>query len=214
MPSVCRVVTKLKGFKDFIYIYKVDEKLEPLIKYKNTTILSDIKTHLYNILFYDTRNDEQCELFEPENEDKNLKELEEVSSKIQKMQNIDISLMIDKSVTIFGREIPLKDCFKKIEYAVKNKDELSTYILITGEYGTGKSLFIRCLMKKYLDIFSPNNQKITNISKNIFYSSQFPNTFFETLNGFKTIMIEIYKFLKEKYPSNFLIFFYFKKILI
>ena len=61
MPSFCRVVTKLKGFADFIYIYQAKDDLKPCIEYKGSTILSDIKTHLFNIT-YEAPSDEKCEL--------------------------------------------------------------------------------------------------------------------------------------------------------
>jgi hypothetical protein len=205
MPSFCRVITKLKGFKDYIHIYQVKENLKPSTEYKNTTILSDIKTHLFNISYY-APNDEQCELIEPAEEEKNKKEMEKINSEILSLKTPNTKTMIDDSVTIFGREKQLIDCLKKIEHAIKNK--LTTYILITGEYGTGKSLFIRCLMKKYLDEIYSNNSINKNKYKNIFNTTQLPNTYFDPLNGFKTIIKEIYKIVCENYPCNIISLYY------
>jgi hypothetical protein len=198
MPSFCRLFTKLKGFKDFISIYQAKENLKPATNYKNSTILSDIKTHLFNIS-YEAPNDEQCELFLPSLEEQKelANEINEINLEIANFQAPKTKQMIEDSVTIYGREEQLLDCFKKIDISIKKKSNI--YILITGMYGSGKSLFIRCLIKKILDeIYQiSNNNNDRNKLKNIFYSMQLPSTLFDPLNGFRNIMKEIYKLLIE-----------------
>jgi len=197
MPSFCRVFTKLKGFKDFISIYQAKENLKPSTIYKYSTILSDIKTHFSNIS-YEAPPDEQCELLIASQEEKNefANEINEINLEIENFKAPKTKQMIEESVTIYGREEMLLNCFKKIDDSIKKK--LNTYILIEGVYGSGKSLFIRCLMKKILDEI--NNKK--NKFKNIFYTCQLPNTSFNTLNGLRNIMKDIYKLLVENIPSK------------
>lgn len=201
MPSFCRVFTKLKGFKDFIAIYQARENLRPSTEYKNSTILSDIKTHLFNIS-YEAPNDEKCQLLTTAEEENTLQErIKEIKVEMESFKAPKTKLMIEESVTIYGREEQLLKCFKEIDNSIRNK--LNTYILITGDYGSGKSLFIRCLMKKYLDekTQTSNNK---NKFKNIFSSIQMPNTLFDPLNGFNTILREIYKALVDIFPRNFI----------
>lgn len=205
MPSFCRVFTKLKGFKDYIEIYQAGEDLKPTTEYKNSTILSDIKTHLFNIS-YDSPNDEKCQLLTSgqEEEEQNKERIAEIRKKMASFKAPNTKQMIDDSVTMKGREEQLKECFAKIDDSVKNK--LNSYILVTGEYGSGKSLFIRCLMKKYLDQKTQISSSTKSKLKYIFTNVQKPNTLLDPLNGFNTIMREIYKILIDINPRKLFYF--------
>ena len=143
---------------------------------------------------------EKCELLATNEEKKEFEsKIKEINEQIESFKNPKTKQMIEESIAMYGREEELKSCFLKIDHSVKNK--LNTYILITGYYGSGKSLFIRCLMKKYLDEKIQNNSN-NNKFKNIFYTLQLPNTLFDPFNGFRKIMKEIYRILVDTYSRN------------
>jgi hypothetical protein len=180
------VVTKLKGFKDYIYIYSSRLILHPVLELYHTSILSEIKTHTFNIPYYNPPN-EPCEVI-PDKEDK-IGEHKTISKKISAIY--DLRQIKEDSTTIIGRDNLINDCFEGINNSLKGNT--SSYVLVKGIYGSGKSLFIRCVMKKIIE----SNSVLTknNKFKHVFNSFQLPNTLYDPLNGFRKIMSEIYEIL-------------------
>lgn len=110
----------------------------------------------------------------------------------------DIKQLKEDSTTIIGRDNLLNSCYEEVFNTLKKN--LSNFILVKGIYGSGKSLFIRCLMKKTLE----SNQDLAknNKLKFIFNSFQLPNSLFDPLNGFRNIMKDIYKILIKQLPGK------------
>lgn len=113
--------------------------------------------------------------------------------------------MKEDSTTIIGRENLLNNCFEEVFNSIKKN--ISSFILIKGIYGSGKSLFIRCLLKRILE--SNFDLSKNNKFKYIFNSFQLPNSLYDPLNGFKSIMREIYSILIKELPcKKYLLDFY------
>ncbi len=191
------MVTKLKGFKDYIYIYCPKNSLVPVINWNNSTILSDIKTHAFNIPYYSPTN-ELCEVF-PDKEDKNEEHL-----KITKIINAmpDKKQLNDDATIIVGRDNLLNSCYEEVSNQLKKN--LSSFIVIKGIYGCGKSLFIRCLLKKIVE----SNYELSKVNKFkfIFNSFQLPNSLYDPLNGFRKILRDIYSILIKQLPCIYIYF--------
>jgi len=190
-------VTKLKGFKDYIHIYCPKNSLLPVFDLNKFTILSDIKTHAFNISYHNPTN-EPCEVI-PDKEDK-AEEYKLIMKKIS--VNPDLTLLKADSNTIIGRDALLNNCYEEVANSIKKN--LSSFILVKGIYGSGKSLFIRCLLKKMLDV----NYELTKNHKYkfIFNSFQLPNSLYDPMNGFTTIMREIYSLLLSELPCKIFLF--------
>lgn len=165
----------------------------PVLDWNNSTILSDIKTHAFNILYHNPPN-EPCDVI-PDKDDK-VGEYQQIIKNIRATP--DIRLLKEDSTTIIGRDVLLSNCYEEVANQL-NKNQ-SSFILIKGIYGSGKSLFIRCLLKKILE----TNYELAknNKFKFIFYSSQLPNSLFDPLNGFRKIMKDIYNILIKELPCK------------
>ena len=99
---------------------------------------------------------------------------------------------------MIGRDIILNNCYE--EFANTLKKNSNNFLLIKGIYGSGKSLFIRCLLKKILE--SHYELAKNNKFKFIFNSFQLPNSLFDPLNGFRKIMKDIYIILIKELPCK------------
>lgn len=185
----------LKGFKDFINLYTPRNILLSVLEWNNSTILSDIKTHAFNIVFHNPPH-ETCEIIATKEErEKYEDKLIEIEKKLNSKQNLN--LMKDDSTTIFGRDENLNICYEEIQNVIKTKSSL--FMVVKGIYGSGKSLFIRCLLKKILE----NNPETKNTKfRYIFNSYQLPNSLYDPLNGFKKILREIYYIMKNDLPCK------------
>ena len=191
----------LKGFKDFVNLYSPKYSANEKNDWSINSIINSIKTHTFNVLFQSSNPPgESWEILATK------EERELYQSKINEIEkNLKIKPNINKnkqdSFTIIGREKQLLSCFKELENTILNNS--SIYILIKGNYGSGKSLFVRCLLKKTFESHALNYDLTKNYKfKFIFNSFQLPNTLFDPLNGFSKILQEIYKILKFVLPSK------------
>lgn len=197
MPSYWRVTTKLKGFKNWIDLYTPKNIFNTTPDWNPNQYFSEIKTHLFNMIPQNPPNEKCTVLFTKE-------EKEEFSDQIEynykRVANYppNYDAMKEDALFILGRNA-LEDCFDDIMNSLKNST--SNFILIKGMYGSGKSLFIRCLMNKIINL-NMDFKKATKY-RFIFNSFQTPNSLYDPLNGFKMIMIEIYNTLKRELPRKF-----------
>jgi len=166
----------------------------PVLDWNNSTILSDIKTHLFNISYHNPTN-EPCDVIA--DKDDKIGEYQQITTKIRATP--DMRQLKEDSTLIIGRDFLLDSCNDDVSNTLKKN--LSSFILIKGIYGSGKSLFIRCLLKKILESNGELAKK--NKFRFIFNSFQLPNSLFDPLNGFKNIMKDIYNILIKELPCKY-----------
>lgn len=193
----------MKGFQNFISIYQADENLKPVTLVGDSDIVSVIKTHLFNIN-YEAPPDEKCQILPPDPFPKDINEKQKVEEEMRALsvkEKQDFTQLVEDCCYISGRTDEIDECFKKLKLTIKDLQKF--YAIIIGHYGSGKSLFIRKIMKKYKD---DNLYKSSKEYKNIFYSIQMQTTLCDLFNGFRKIFQEIRRKLKDNFKRKFILF--------
>ena len=105
------------------------------------------------------------------------------------------TFFVKKSLPMVGRKIEFETCLSDLEQIYKlGKNEV---IFVKGLTGSGKSHFIRKVIWQFLE--SNRELRTKNATKSLIFSSyQTPISFSLPVNGWKTILTDIYQILKEQ----------------